>query len=1036
LALALLVGLPLGIVAEPARAASKIAIAAAGDPAPGGGVFAGPSFVGEPAAAGNGWVAFRSLVTDDQTSEALVATNFVTRARIQVARVGQTVSDEVGRIKQFLGRPAINARGDVAFAAEITPPDDAPQPDPTAAPPPVPAGVFLWSQGTLSVIAKPGLETALGTLDLTTPINLLTLETGSDITERTPALNDAGDVAFVAATRDRTIQRGAIFRGRAGQDPTAVLTLGSSWEDKTFSILGPPALNNLGTLAFRGVAEGRGVVDGIFKLDAGGLSLLIRDGNTPDTLPAPFTVDPIAELGDVVSINDAGDVLCTGGPLFDNSDDANFSDVDGSPGVILIKPGARPLLVGFPGQRVELFEERQGRISELTLGPEEGSRTAAPALGPDGAVVFFAIVNNGSRQAIFRVDPVSRSVFPLVQLGGLTADPTPVGGTYLSASSSPVLDATGNIAFAARVQGGGTSEILAWRSATGEAQDALAIGDAVPDPAKGYLAGPAFFPPIQNDAGDVVFKSYVARGPGGLGIFRYRDGQLSPVVRVGDAAPLDGAPPFTNLVGDPSLGDSGAVAFAATVAGRGRGIFVASGGTMRAIAMPFDDLVPADPLREGAFLKTVSAGPSLDESGDAVVFRGVIQYQSALGPFLPDERERCIFRADASGVHILVAQGSDSGTALPFWSFRDPVIRGQTLVSRASVATPAGLDEREVLFLHDGQRARPLAIAGQELSPGTTFSEFQGKPLLDAAGDVFFLARVARGDDRTGAAVVRETAGALQPVVKTGERGPQGGLIRSLSRPSVSSSGSLALRLGFEPFTGGVAGIFLGRPGAPLSDAYLRVGEGGAARIDGRITSLNPKISLNRDDRLAFLASVGGGTARSALFLAAPANLGVEQLAIRRGPALTTRDRLNFSAVLTPGTLPPPPLGTPKELNPVRPKLISVSVADSVGPLWSGIVGAADTRLRRRTLVSKQRGGRIAGLRITFLKNGAMRVAVRSRRFDLSLSSGLSLDRRYDDAGGAILVPPFFVRVDVGEDGASSGRVDCTSRRRGVRCGG
>ena len=154
LALALLVGLHLGIVAEPARAASKIAIAAAGDPAPGGGVFAGPSFVGEPAAAGNGWVAFRSLVTDDQTSEALVATNFVTRARIQVARVGQTVSDEVGRIKQFLGRPAINARGDVAFAAEITPPDDAPQPDPTAAPPPTPAGVFLWSQGTLSVIAK------------------------------------------------------------------------------------------------------------------------------------------------------------------------------------------------------------------------------------------------------------------------------------------------------------------------------------------------------------------------------------------------------------------------------------------------------------------------------------------------------------------------------------------------------------------------------------------------------------------------------------------------------------------------------------------------------------------------------------------------------------------------------------------------------------------------------------------------------------------------------------------------------------------
>ena len=310
-----------------------------------------------------------------------------------------------------------------------------------------------------------------------------------------------------------TTQRGAIFRGRAGEDPSPVLTVGTTWESRRFAILGPPALNNAGTMAFHGVAEGRGVVDGIFTLGPAGITLLIRDGTTPEALPAPFTVDPIAEFSDVVAINDAGDVLCTGGPLFDNSDDASFDDIDGSPGVVLIRSGAPPLLVGFPGQRVELFEERLGRITELALGPELGSRPAVPTLGPDGTVVFFAIVNNGSGQAIFRVDPVTRSVFPLVRLGGLTADPTPIGGTYLSASSSPVLDTAGNIAFTARIQGGASSEILAWRTATGE-QDGLAIGDAAPDPARGYLAGPAFFPPIQNDAGDVVFKAYVTRGPG------------------------------------------------------------------------------------------------------------------------------------------------------------------------------------------------------------------------------------------------------------------------------------------------------------------------------------------------------------------------------------------------------------------------------------------------------------------------------------------------------------------------------------------
>ena len=56
----------------PAGAASKIAIAALGDTAPGGGVFAGPSFVGEPSAAGNGWVAFRSLVTEGSTAEQII----------------------------------------------------------------------------------------------------------------------------------------------------------------------------------------------------------------------------------------------------------------------------------------------------------------------------------------------------------------------------------------------------------------------------------------------------------------------------------------------------------------------------------------------------------------------------------------------------------------------------------------------------------------------------------------------------------------------------------------------------------------------------------------------------------------------------------------------------------------------------------------------------------------------------------------------------------------------------------------------------
>ncbi len=1008
---------------HPAGAASKITIAALGDAAPGGGVFAGPPFVSEPSAAGSGWIAFRGLVSGS-TTEQIVAQNQLTREKNLVASVGQTVDAKIGSFSQFLGRPTVNARGDVAFVAEIKPPDAAPKPDPTKPLPPTPAGVFLWSQGNLSVVAAPGLNfgAGLGILDLTTPLNLATQESGIDIAERTPALNDAGDVAFVAATLDGTTQRGAIFLRRAAQSLTPVLTLGSPYERGTFQVLGPPAMNNAGTLAFHGLVDGATSLDGVFKLEGGTLSLLIRDGDLPDQLPASFTIDPVFEFGDFVALNDAGDVVCTGGPLFDNSENASLAG-DGSPGAILIRPGARPLVVGFPGQEVELFTARQGRIFQLTLGPEEGARTASPALTPDGKVIFFATVNGGSSQAIFRVDPVTQSVFPLVRLGGNTADPAP-DGSYLSASSSPAVDAAGNLVFTARLQGGTTSQALVWQPAAGVAE-AIEIGDAVPDPGRGYFAGPALFPPLLNDAGDVVFKSHMAAGPSALGIFRFRDGSLTPVVRVRDPAPLDDAPPFTNLVGDPSLNSKGDVAFAATVAARGRGIFVTSGETVRAVAMPFDEL--PDPQRERAFIRTIASNPSLSDSG-AVVFRGTVQFPNLLGPFVSDERQNCVFLADDSGVRIIAAPGDDSGAGgLPFMSFRDPVIRGQSVLFRASI----GNSLQEGLFRRDDdQRVRPIVVQGQDLGGGMIVNTVQGKGLLDDAGDVFFNVRVDLPNDRSGAVLMESTAAGLEPMVQTATPGPEGGRIRSLGRLSVSSDGDVALRLGFEPFTGGVPGVFVVRPGGPQT--YLRVGEGAAAGMNGRITSLNQNVSLNRDDRVAFLAGVSDSKVRSGIFLAAPNRLRVERLAFRRGPGFLSanassqpRDRVRFSAMLEPGDLPTPPARDAGEPPRARRKLVTVAVADSVGPLWSGVVSSGDTLLRGRTLRKKRSADtRIGALRVQFKGNGAIRIAARSLPFDLSFNALGTLGRRSDETGAAILVPPFFVRVDVGEDGGSA-RVEC-----------
>lgn len=1015
------------VLTAPAGAASKIAIAALGDPAPGDGVFAGPSFVSEPSAAGNGWVAFRALVLGGAgaSSESIVARNLVTGANNVVASIGRTVDAKIGSFKQFLGRPTVNARGDVAFAAVIDPPDGTP-PDPLAI---IPAGIFLWSGGSISVIAAPGLDTGFGILDLTTPINLLTALSGIDVAERTPGLNDLGDVAFVAATFSRTASGGAIFVKRAGQELTAVKKLGDAYESGTFQVLGPPALNNAGTLAFHGFVDGGTLLDGVFTLTGDTLSLLIRDGQIPDTLSVPFEIDPLFEFGDVVAINDAGDVACTGGPIFDNSDDASLGDLEGSPGVIVIRGGAA-LLLGFPGLKVETFGSGATKISDLALGPEEGSRIAPPSLMPDGKVIFFAQLNNGSSQAILRADPDARTVRSLVRLGGASPDTTPAGGTYQAASSAPAVDAAGNYVFSARIDNSTTSEALVWQPLSGDGQ-AITIGDAVGQGSSGYYGGPAFSPPLLNNAGDVVFKSYVARGPA-LGIFRYRQGALEAVARVRDAVLSDGSR-FTNLVGDPSMNANGDVAFAATVEGHvGRGIFVASGGSLRAVALPLDDLV--DPERPNAFLRTIAANPSISDSG-TVVFRGVVVW-NRIPNVLEDVRQNAVFLADASGVRVIAAQGQDAARGVPFLTFRDPTISGQSVLFRAPLG--AVVEERVGLFVADPAGVRPVAVEGDDLG-GMTLDTLQGKGLSDQAGEVFFSAKVLFAGGTDGA-ILRNGQAGFETLVQTGDIGPEGGRIRSLGRPSVSSNGHVALRLGFDPFTGGVPGLFLMRGARPQS--YLRIGEGGAAGVNGRITSVNQNVSLNASDRVAFLASVGGGRSSSAIFLAAPTTGRVQTLGFRRGPGSLTgntapkpRDRIKLSMVLEPGLLPPASTTEAQGVKPERQRAVTITVADTRGPLWTGTIQSVDTRLRGRTLA--KRGGKtetpIGNLRVQFARGGTIRIAVASKRFDLSFSAqGL---RRFDETGAVILEPPFTVRADVGEDGGSV-VVPCTPKGRRFRCGG
>lgn len=1040
-------------LAVPARGASKFSIAALGDGAPGGGVFAGPSFVGETSAAGNGWVAFRAQV-EGKTTEQIVVRNMVTGQSDAAASIGGAISDQIGKFKQFLGKPSVNAHGDVAFAALVTPPDNAKVnlalPDP--------GGIFLYSGGKITVIATPGVDTGAGVLDLTTPISLSDANVDAiDVAERTPALNDNGDVAFVSsvvvnATSATPSFSSAMFRRLAGQNLEAVFkhddpNPGS--DGGKFEVLGPPAVNNAGTLAFHATLSGLSApLDGVFTLEGGTVSRLIRDG----ALLNDFTQIPFQVPGfdDVVALNDQGDVACTGGPPVDLSNTVTLNvDLDSS-GVILIPHAGTPVLVGYPGQKVS-----EGKdifvVWSINLGPDAGSRVTPPSFAPGGKVVFFAQVSGGGSQQILSADLQARTVQNVVSVGGSAAtQPTPVGGTYQSAESAPAVDATGSIVFTARIENAPTTSeaIVYFVPGNPAASQGIRIGDPAED-MQGTFGGPAFSPPQMNESGDVVFLSYVARGPSSLGIFRFRQGVTDALVRVGDPAPTpaglcDSAGTFTNLLGDPSVNTNGDVAFEGTVScckgdkcgSQGRGLFVLRGGTVQVLTMSNTNVditlqnPPTDKVRKGASFRSLGSNPALADSG-AVAFRATLEYQSPnpLDPF-SSVKENGMYLIDDAGVHLLAWQGEDSGAGFPFFNFRDPTIRDQSVLFRATLGQIG--DGPTGLFVSDATGLRPVTVEGADLG-GMTLSSLSGRSVSDAAGEIVFPAQVDNGV----AAVLRWSNGGFADVVRAGDTGPQGGTIRSIGRPSVGSTGQVAFRLSFLPLSGGVPGLFLAS-GGPLQP-FLRIGEGGGDGVDGRITGINQNLAFNSLDQTAFLATIGGGKSRSAILMATPAKLSVGRLAFKRGPGTLLqstspkpKDQIQFSAVLKPGKLPRPAADKKAKLRRVA---MTVAVADMKGNLWTVNVPSTDVRVRGRTLVVK--GGTdtktLRSLRVRVAKDGTIRVAARSALF--RLNDEASLNHNFDGTGALVLAPPFNVRVDVGGDGGNA-PVNCTPKGRRFHCDG
>lgn len=990
----------LAAAATTARAASTAKVVAIADAAPGGGIFAGPSFTAWPSAAGNGWVAFRSrVVTDKKSTEAIILARLQAPVtRIEVARLGSSAPGG-GTFRRFLGRPAVNSAGDVAFTAETTAPRDS-----DTASQATPAGVFLYrrqpadDQDQLLAVATTGQRTSLGLLDISASPEPLDDRDGVDLPQFGPSLNDRGDIAFLSAIQGRRDGGVLFLQGRTGP-LVVILAPGAQTAIGTLFRIGPPVLNNVGQLAFHGTVTEQGGRDGIFRTSGGALRVLAQEGLQVPVPPDQPRADrqTLRDFGDILDIDDRGSVTFTGGPLRD----PDALSGSGHPGALLYDARSDEVrLLAYPG--APLDDTGRVRVRSVTLGASGRFVAVPPAIAADGSLMLATSLTAGGNEGLYRIDLASKLQFTrIVMTAGVDAETSPAGGTFAGLEGGAVFDGVGGLVYLARVAGGTTPEALVYRGPTG-VSTSIFVGEG--SPTDGLFAGSPFSAPRINDAGDVVFRAYIARGPSSTAIVKARPGRADILAAAGDPSPLGEDLPFIDFPGIPDMNASGTVAFTAQVLDHGRGLYLIDAlGTRLLVGR--DDPVPG--IARAQF-GALGATPAINDAGQ-VAFRASYRVED---PQTGDESDReGVFLAHDGTIDLLVRGGDPSpASGLPFDEFRDPILTPDSRVIFQAVLSTLP-NPLSALFGADTHRVSGIILPHHDLGGGLTLKAFSGSPVVDAVGRVSFLASRLEGTHDAGSAILRRTDQRIEEIVATGTTGPEGGRFRSFGQPTTNTGGDVAFLGAFQPDTGGTRGFFL-RTSEGTLQQFVAVGD--LTPVGGRFTSFDARSALSRGRVLAFTGDVSGGTASTGVFLASPTVLHVPELSIklsgsRRG------DSINLRLKLDPGVLSD---GIELARDP-----IAVTIADAQGELWSQQVPGRSLRHRGNLmfLPRRARPARLKSLTLGTTASGAVQATVRANKLDLT------------QFGFRPLQPPLRVTFSVGDDSGRA-RLVCRLGSSGGSC--
>src|SRR5437899_822430 len=358
---AFLAGIPAAISGVSAQSTVR-AVALAGDPAPGGGSFEHFGVESLPIVAPantKGQVAFFATMLRSTASEAFF---LASQGRaVRVVAEGDPVPG--GGVFSGFGRhpiPALNERGDVAFAAAVVGGRTV-------------EGIFLRNARGL----RPVVVTGGGAPGL---------PSGTIAAVDAPALNDRDDVAFLASVRRGRDVVEAVYAVVGGRLTKVVAQGDPAPAGGTFAGFGPPVINNRRRVAFAGVAEGRAVPGGIFVAEGPAIRMVTGAGSET---PIGGTFVKLFERG---SQNDAGAVAFT----------AVLKSAEAEQGIFVVD------------------DDRLRKVTALGETAPGGGTFAHfslwPALAADGSVAFAAAVDGSAVQVALFVAS-ARGTARVVALG-------------------------------------------------------------------------------------------------------------------------------------------------------------------------------------------------------------------------------------------------------------------------------------------------------------------------------------------------------------------------------------------------------------------------------------------------------------------------------------------------------------------------------------------------------------------------------------------------------------------------------------------